>query len=151
MVDDFFPEIDLKPQQVEAMARGLFAVARADGRVMEREAQLIADFYASTSDHSMDLAALERLPKIEGPSLALMLPTKEAKQAFLKTAILLGYADGNYDAGESKVIAEYAKALGMTDAELAGLESAVKEFLLGQFSHLKNTEAVTKVAKDLKF
>ena len=39
--DDFFPEIDIREDQAEAIARGLYAVAKADGNVHEREAAMI--------------------------------------------------------------------------------------------------------------
>src|SRR5262245_26648353 len=108
---DFFPEIEISQSQAEAFARGLFAVARADGNIHDREALLIADFYTSTTDRATDLGALERSENINGASLALLLPGTELRRMFLKTAMLLAYADGNYGATESQMISEYAKAL----------------------------------------
>ena len=42
---DFFPPTDINPAQAEAIARGLFAVARADGAVHPMELMLIQGFY----------------------------------------------------------------------------------------------------------
>lgn len=150
MAAEFFPEIDINESQAEAIARGLYAVAKADGHVHEKEAAIIMQFFQSNTDHPSDLASLDRMPAIDGASLALQLPRADLRKLFIKTAVLLSYADGNYGAGESKIIAAYAKALDIDDKALAHLETQVKEFLLSQLAHLSNTAATAKVAKDLK-
>jgi tellurite resistance protein len=147
---EFFPEIEIRQDQAEAIARGLFAVARADGEVHAREAAMISEFFNATTAHAADLGALERGPRIEPASLALMLPTRDLKRLFLKTAMLLAYADGSYGPGESKAIGDFARALEIQVADLAELEAQVKDYLLSQLSHLANVEEVAKVAKDLK-
>ena len=145
---ELFPEIEIRADQAEAIARGLIAVAKADGHIHEREAALIADFYSSTTERLIDMAALERAEPVDGAYLAATLPTAELREVFLKTAVLLAYADGNYSADESKIIVAFADALG--EKNLAHIETQVKEFMLGQLTHLQNSEAVAKVAKDLK-
>lgn len=147
---EFFPEIEIRQDQAEAMARGLYAVAKADGNLHEREATIIAEFFCSTAERSSDFGALERAPRIEGATLALMLPRPDLRRLFLKTAILLAYADSSYGANESRLIAEYAKALDVSDKDLALIEQQVKEFLLSQLSHVQNTEAVATVAREMK-
>ncbi len=147
---DLSAEIEIREHQAEAIARGLITVARADGFVHEREAALIADFYGATSDRPADLAALQRLENADGAYLAAALPEPELRQLFLKTAMLLAYVDGNYSAPESKLIGEYADALGVDAATLAGLEQQVKEFMLSQLTGLKNHEAIADVARELK-
>jgi len=149
-MDDFFPEIEIRQEQAEAIARGLFAVAKADGVVHDREAAIIAEFFASTTDFSSDLGGLERQGRIDGATLALFLPTRELRLLFVKTAILLAYADNNYGQSESKIISEYATALEIKPGDLDKLEQHVKEYLLGQLSHLKNTAAAAQVAKEMK-
>jgi len=143
-------ETEIRQDQAEAIARGLYAVARADGTIHEREAALIADFYGSATEGAATLAALERMDAITGADLAAHLPTPELRELFLKTAILLAYADGSYGPAESKLIGEYAKALAVGDADIADYEAEVKDFMLSQISHLQNTEAVAEVAKGLK-
>jgi tellurite resistance protein len=147
---EFFPEIEIREDQAEAIARGLYAVARADGQVHEREAAMISEFFNSTTDSAAQIGALERAPRIEPATLALMLPTRDLKKVFLKTAILLAYADGSYGAGESKLIGEFAKALEVSANEMGELEAQVKDYLLSSLSHLSNVEGVSKVAKELK-
>jgi uncharacterized membrane protein YebE (DUF533 family) len=147
---ELFPETDITPDQADAISHGLITVAKADGVLHEREAALIADFYGATMDRPVNMAELERAAPVDGAFLAAKLPGDELRELFLKTAILLSYADGNYSAPESKLIAAFARALAVDDARLAGLETQVKEFMLGQLTHIKNAEAVAEVAKSLK-
>jgi tellurite resistance protein len=147
---DLHPEIDIREDQAEAIARGLYAVARADGEVHPREAALITSFYGSGDDTSATLSSLERLQDISSADLAAHLPDADLRQLFLKTAMLLAYADGNYSAKESQLIAEYGKALNVGDGDMRDMELQVKEFMLSQLSSLENTTAVAEVAKGLK-
>ena len=147
---EFFPEVEISHEQAEAMARGLFAVAKADGQVHQREATLIADFFAESNEGAAHLAALERAPHLEGSILALALPGPELRRLFIKTALLLAHVDGDYSSAEAKQIGDYAKALGLPGSELGTLEQQVKEYLLGHLSHLHNVDAAVRAAKDLK-
>ncbi|MFT3698740.1 MAG: hypothetical protein QM831_36675 [Kofleriaceae bacterium] len=149
MSEEFFPEIEIRDDQAEAIARGLYAVARADGKVHEREAAMITEFFNSTTDHASHLAALERAPKLEAANLAAALPSPELRQLFVKTAVLLAYVDNKYTDGEAKQIAEYATACGIDKAALGKLEAAVKDYLVGHLSHLQNVHGVADVAKKL--
>ena len=147
---EFFPEMEIRQDQAEAIARGLYAVAKADGTVHDREATIIAEFYGSTTTTAADLGALERAPIIEGSALAAFLPSTELRKLFLKTAILLAYADSTYAPNEQKIINEYAKALAISSDDTALLEQQVKEYLLSQLVHLSNVQATALVAKELK-
>jgi tellurite resistance protein len=147
---EFFPEMEVRPEQAEAIGRGLFAVARADGQIHEREASLINEFFASISGQASNLGALERMSRIDGDALAQLLPSSELRQLFIKTALLVGYADSKLSSGESQLIHEYAAALKIDTAQLATMETQVKEFLLSHLSHLSNVEAAAEVAHKLK-
>lgn len=147
---DLSPEIEISEAQAEAIARGLIAVAKADGAMHDREAALIAEFFASTTDRIADLAGLGRGDAVSGEYLAGSLPGAELRKAFLKTAMLLAYVDGVYSVAESKLIGDYAAALGFGDGDLRDLEQHVKEFMLGQLTGIRNTAAVAEVAKELK-
>jgi tellurite resistance protein len=147
---DLIPEIDVTSDEAEAIARGLFLVARADGAVHEREVALISEFYASAAGHAAGLGALERLAPIDGATLAAVLHSKEKQELFLKTAMLLAYADGAYGAAESKVVSSLAGAFGANEKDLRLWETQVKEFMLSQLTHIKNSDAVAQVAKELK-
>jgi tellurite resistance protein len=146
---DFFPEIDVTQDEAEVFARGLFLVARADGAIHEREVALISEFFASAAGYAAGLGALERLDPIDGATLATVLQTEQKKELFLKTAMLLCYSDGSYGKAESKVMADLSKAFGTNEKDLRLWETQVKEFMLSQLTHIKNTEAVAQVAKEL--
>ena len=150
MSDDFFPEIDIREDQAEAIARGLYVVARADGNVHEREAAMISEFFNTTTDHPSHLGSLERAPQIQPANLAAILNTKELRTLFLKTALLLAYVDGNYAAPEQKAITDFAKACDVDAKTLAGLEQAVKDYMIGHLAHLQNMQAVAEVSKSFK-
>src|SRR5262245_13330473 len=132
---EFFPEIEIKAEQAEAIARGLYAVARADGHVHEREAAMIGEFYAATGVSAAGLGALERSAPIEPGALAAALSTPALGKLFIKTALLLAYTDSDLGPGEAKVLSDFAAALGVAPVELATLTTQVKEYLLSQLSH----------------
>jgi tellurite resistance protein len=148
-IDERFPEIQVSDNQADAFARGLYAVARADGEVHPQERALITEFYAGARPSSFDLNALERQDKISAAALAQILATGELVRLFLRTAILCAWADGGYSKAEGAVIAEYATAGGVEAAELAELEAEVKEYMLAQLAHLKNVDAAIEVKKEL--
>ncbi|MEP6863782.1 MAG: TerB family tellurite resistance protein [Deltaproteobacteria bacterium] len=150
MTDEFFPEIEIRDDQAEVIARGLYAVAKADGNVHERESAMIMEFFNATTDHASHMAALERQPKLEPAHLAAILGTKELRQLFVKTALLLAYVDGDCAANEKLQITDYAKACELDEAAVANLEAAVKDYLVGHLSHLQNIQGVADVAKELK-
>jgi len=150
MSEDFFPEIEIREDQAEAIARGLYVVARADGKVHEREAAMISEFFNTTTDHPSHLGSLERGAPITAANLAAILNTKELRTLFLKTAILLAYVDGNYASTEQKAIADFAKACDVDAKTLTALEHAVKDYMMGHLAHLQNVHAVAEVGKSFK-
>jgi tellurite resistance protein len=149
-MSELFPEIEIRDDEAGAMAYGFITIARADGQLHEREAALIADFYGSTTNHSVNMAELERAPPVDGVFLAAKLASSPLREVFLKTAILLAYADGNFSAAESKLITQFGAALGVDEKTLDHYETQVKEFMLSQLTHVQNTAAVAEVAKELK-
>jgi tellurite resistance protein len=144
---NFFSEINVETHHAEAIARGLFAIAHSDG-LHEREAALVGSFWADTGGSMHALASLERGASITGDELATALTTPALRRLFLKTALLMAFADGNVSEQESKLVRTYADALALT-SELAALEAEVKDYLLSQLSHIHNTEAVLEIAKKL--
>jgi tellurite resistance protein len=145
---DFFPEVELNREQVEAMARALYAVAKTDG-LHEREAGLIASFWIDAGGGAATLSELERAESPPPSALAGVLHTDAERQLFLKTALLLTWADGKVTDAERAKVNEYAQALGVDATTLANLESGVKDYLLGHLVHVQNVDAVLDVAKKL--
>lgn len=148
-MDDLSPEMDVTQSQAEAIARGLYAVARADGEVHEREAALIAQLFAEAVDHPSQLGSLVRGAQVQPAELAAALPAAELRRMFVKTALLLAHLDNVYSPAEAKLVGEFAAAMDIGKADLAELETQAKEYLLSQLSHLSNTEAVAEVAREL--
>jgi tellurite resistance protein len=147
---EFLEPVELNQGQAEAMARGLISLARADGKVHEREMALVQSFYGDVAGQGpTSLSALEKAADIDPATLATALSSDGPRKLFLKTAILLGFADGDYSKPERALVDRFAKALGVPAEELVRLEQGVKEYLLGHVSGLKNVEAATAVAKKL--
>lgn len=144
---NFFPEIPLTQFQAEAIARGLFTIAHSDG-LHEREAALVASFWAEAGGSRHALSELANREAIGTAELAGVLATPELRRVFLKTALLLAFADGQVSTKESELVRHYAAELELA-AELPTLESQVKEYLLSQLSHIHNTQALVEIAKKL--
>jgi len=148
---DFFPEIDITRNQAEAIARGMYAVARADGDIHPREQALLSDFYADTVDgRAPDMLALGRESDISGEQLALALVGTEVRKLFIKSCVLLAYADGAFEGPEAEKVAGYAAALEVDTKTLRELEEQVKDYLIAHLSGLQNTASVVAVASELK-
>jgi tellurite resistance protein len=145
---DFFPEVELSHNAAEAIARGLYAVAKCDG-LHEREAGLIASFWIDAGGGG-SLSDLERGAAISAAELAASLHSEQERMLFIKTAILLTWADGKVTDAERQSVAAFAKALGVDAATVEKLEAGVKDFLLQQLAHVQNTDATRAVAKKMK-
>ena len=144
----FAPEINLEPAQATAMARGLYAVAQADG-LHEREAALIAGFWEEAGGNEQALEQLTQHAAITSSELANALPSLELRRLFIKTALLMAFADGQVTNKESVLVREFTTQLGLAD-ELTAMQDQVKDFLLSQLAHIHNTDALTEIAKKLE-
>jgi hypothetical protein len=145
---DFFPEVNLTRSAAEAIARGLYAIARVDG-LHEREAGLIASFWIDAGGGDVALSDLERGADIAPAELATALTSSEERQLFVKTAILLTYADGTVSEAEKFAVGKFAQALAVDGGTVDKLEASVKDFLMAHVAHLQNTEATVAVSKKL--
>jgi tellurite resistance protein len=152
-MEEFFPEIDIDANQAEAIARGLYAVARVDG-VHERELALIGEVYQAAlagdgSATTAPMASLERAGALAPRELAALLAAGPVRELFVKTAFLLAWADGNVSAAERATIGQFAQALELPADAQTRLEAEVKDYLLRPFAGLANVEAAAAVAKKL--
>ena len=149
---EFFPEIPIDEHQAQSIARGLCTVAAADG-VHESEMALIAAFYGTAAEgqpqHAISLAELSRLGPLAPSELAAALPQAPLRELFIKTAILLAYADGSVSSAERTQIRAYAEALKVDGQTQRALEEAVCDQLMLPLARLSNMEAVSRVAKKL--
>ncbi|MBK8014266.1 MAG: TerB family tellurite resistance protein [Deltaproteobacteria bacterium] len=148
MVSDFFVDQDLSFEQVKALSHAMMAVARVDG-VHESEMALVRGFYEGCSgrgDPSLeevcagpfDIAAKKSL--FASPELA---------QMFIKSLILLAFADGQCSKPEDEAIRAYALVLGLSSEAVDQLFEATKEFLMSGLAHVENLEALKEVRRKL--
>jgi uncharacterized membrane protein YebE (DUF533 family) len=150
-MENFFPEIEISAEQAEVMARGLFAVARAEGGIHEREKTLLMSFYSDVAEDSSSrsLSALEHAPDVSPSEIAAALTSQAHGLLFIKTCILMAYADNHFGERERDIIGGFAKALGLGEEHLSALETDVRSFLLSSLVRLANSEAVATVAREL--
>src|SRR5882757_5672333 len=107
---EFFKETDITAGQAEIIARGMLAVARADGSARPAEIELVKSFYSDVSGGgARHFASLERAPDLTPEVAATALTSEAAVQLFLKSCILAGYADGTYSPPERALIERFAK------------------------------------------
>ncbi len=147
---EFFENVNLSHEQAALIARGLYSLSRVDGHE-EREGMLIKSFWMEAVGEGsvLDLKAFEQLPDITAEDIARGLPTPELRRVFLKTAVLLSYADGSVSDKEREWLKSTASKLGVEPAELERTDTLVREFLLRQLSHVQNTDALREVSKKL--
>jgi len=94
--------------QISAWLRGLMRIALADGDYSETERQLFAEF--ASSHHSQ--TEIDPAQPISPAELAIALgDDPKVRQDFLRTAVMMAMADGNYSAAEDVVIQEFCTAL----------------------------------------
>lgn len=149
MIPEFFAEHDLSFDQVKVLTHGLLAVARVDG-VHDNEMKLIREFYES--------CARKGDPRLEevasGPFDAArakeLFDTPELARLFIKSVILLAFADGSYAKAEDQLIREIAVQLGLTGEDVDHLHEATTEFLLASLAHVQNLDALKEVRRHLQ-
>ena len=112
--------VDLDAAAARTIAAGMREVARADGTHPREEALIDlfeADLPAGAS--TVDLSSLTTAP---------------AREAFLKSLVLVAYADGDISAPERAVIHRYASALGLDTAAIGSLFLDVASSLLSRLA-----------------
>jgi len=129
------PDIDTRAGA--AIAAAMRVVAHSDG-LHPREEELIVAFEQSmgtTASEEVDLDA------IDSPAL---------KEAFLKSLVLVAFADGQISDEESACIRDYADQLGLGEPEVAKAISDVAAHLLSQLSGVKlYREQVVRLGRNM--
>ena len=146
MQDD--PQIS--SSQAALIARGLFALARVDGHE-EREGMLIQSFWMDAVGPSRvhDLQAFSRETSFDTALLSSGLPSAEQRELFVRTGLMLCYADGKMSPAEKTWLWDVGATLGFAAPAMDALDDAIRSYLLGQLSHLKNVDALRTVAREL--
>src|SRR5688572_26493002 len=93
---DIINDVPVSREQAALIARALFTLSRVDGHE-DREGMLIKSFWMDVMGEGsvLDLKAFESMADVTGDDIARGLPTKELRQMFMRTAVMLTYADGN--------------------------------------------------------
>lgn len=149
-MQSFFDKVELGLNQVQVITRGMYAVAQCDG-VHQTELVLLKEFYEACRADVNGLASFDDVIKtpFEATDAKDILSSKELRAVFLKSCLLLAYADGLFSDGERERVKSFAKALEITDAERADLEDHVRDHLIQQIAQIKNMDALREVAKTL--
>jgi hypothetical protein len=114
---------ELRPDQVRAMAQGLYWLALIEG-VTERERTLLQDFLRE-GGVDLDPEALAAVPfSLEG--LLVSLDTLFLRKTFLRTCILMAKADGTVSSQEMGELRRLAQAMGI-DEPLDSLMADVEQ------------------------
>lgn len=145
---EFFSPQNLTFDHVKVLTHALFAVAKVDG-VHDNEMALIREFYESCTRAGDPPLADIAGGKFDIESAKALFDTDEAKQLFLKSLILLAFADGKFATVEDEIIREYAEALGVSGEQVDNLHEATKEYLLSALAHIQNLDALKEVRKRL--
>jgi uncharacterized membrane protein YebE (DUF533 family) len=143
---DFFPDQELSFEHVKALVRSMLDVAETD-EVHDAEMALIRGFYESCirpGDPSLEQVATET----ERPPIADLFNTPELSKMFIKTLLLLAYADGVCGPAEEEKILELARELCVASDEMNALRDATKEYLLQGLAHIRNTDALKTVRRE---
>jgi hypothetical protein len=143
-------EVQLSSQQAALIARALYALSHIDGHE-EREGMLIQSFWLDAVGPSAmhELQAFARETHFDPELLVKGLPGAEQREVFVRTALMLCYADGKMSDNEKKWLWDVGARLGFSAETLEGHDAAIRSYLLGQLAHVQNVDALREVAKEL--
>lgn len=133
-------EVEMTEAQERLFAQGMIAVARCDGAIDPREAELISELSAGD---------LESLPDPEASALSANL-TGDAARLFLRSCYLVALVDQSLSDAEKGLIDGYAAALSVPVEEVEGIHQSVKEFLIAPLTRLANVEVAAEVARKME-
>jgi len=135
---------------VQAIVRAMHEVALSDG-MHEAERVMLRGFYDACQQDARALATFDELvaTPFDTAGAAELFDTAERRAALLQSCVLLAYADGKYSDGERAKVLGLARAVGIEERELLGIEGAVADHLMQQISRIDNLEALKEVAAEL--
>ena len=115
--------LDLDAAAAQTIAAGMREIAAIDGTHAREDA--LIDAFASglpSSASGVDLSTL---------------PTDDHKEAFMKSLVLVAFADGQLSDGERAIIEQYASELGLEASAVTGIVTHVASVLLSKFAGVK--------------
>src|SRR5262245_34684186 len=123
---DFFTEQNLSFDQVKALTRAMLTVARVDG-VHDNEMRMVREFYEGCSRQGDPRLEEIATGKFEIEGARALFNTPELAKMFIKTMVLLAFADGHYAKAEDDLIREWAPRLNLKGEDVDHLLAATKE------------------------
>ncbi len=147
-VPSFFAEQELTFEQVKVLTHALMALAKVDG-IHDNEMSMIREFYQGCAR-----AGDPKLEEVARGSFAIerakaLFDTPELAKMFVKSLILLAFADGEYAQAEDDLIREWSPQLGVSSTEVDALLEATKEHMMAALSHVQNLDALKAVRQSL--
>ncbi len=142
---------DLNIAHVQAIVRGMYAVAQAEG-VHHTELVMMRDFYEQCARDTDAIATFEDVlsTPFESEAASGVLNTDALRQTFIASCVFLGYADGTYSKGERDKVRELGAAIGIPSGQIDEIEDLVADQLMAQFAHIDNLEALQAVAGEIR-
>jgi tellurite resistance protein len=110
----------LTPEEIDVFARGLYYLASVDNNVDDREVQLISEFLQETGS-ALTLEEV-RQRQFSFYEAVQVLEKTFLRKIFVKAAIALVRADGQYTDDERRALGTIADVFGLTNAEFGALE-----------------------------
>ena len=146
----FLEKVELQLNHVQVMVRGMYAVAQCDG-VHPTELVLLKEFYEGCRASVEGLASFDEVVEgeVEVAAMRDILDSTALREMFLKSCLLLAFADGVFSDCERAKLRDFASALDVDDERRAQLEDEVRDHLLKQIAHLQNLDALREVAKEM--
>ncbi len=128
MSDDF----RIPDALAEAYAAAIHALARADHEIGHEESQAVEQLLARRTSVAVDAEALFFSPPTPESFAAAVRKDPAAKdvgRALIADAIELSTSDGDLKGKEATAILRYARALGMTGADVSGVSPLLDQWL----------------------
>ena len=147
-MQEFLEGVEPTEDQNRNICRALLDLAAVDG-VHESELALVKDFYGGDGDSAGFEAMSATHFDLEIAAAALKAGGDALVEAFLVSAYLLIYADGEHSDGERIRIGEYADALNVGRDRLEELHLKARLMLLQMFAQLQNKDAVSEVGGEM--
>jgi tellurite resistance protein len=160
----FFTVDSMSMNAVIAASKTMLKVAHTDG-VHPDEIALIKGFYSSCvnssewpafdklqQESSGEWPAFDKLQQESSGDFhvdAKAFSSDQEREMIVALSIMTGFADGAFSAAEQAVVRTIATELHIAPARFDEINSAVKDHMLAQLSHLPDAGSVAKVAKEL--
>ncbi len=143
--------VSLDLRQVQAIVRGMYRVAQADG-AHERELVLMRGFYESCRAEVSGLADFAEVVArdLDPAEARAVISTPELREAFFRSCYLVAWADGRLSTEERAVLDALADVVGVERASLAAIAESVMDQLVGTIARAPDASSIAKLRSSMK-